>query len=79
MNFLIFRDFSGFFLNYFRFLMIKSELKRLKRGYIFTRDPRGCDVALRATWQRHAGPRECLHGAEVTRDIIYIYSYYIGL
>ena len=35
-----------------------------------TRGPRGCDVARRATWQRHAGPRS----AHVAREyIIYIY------
>ena len=46
-----------------------------KRGFIFARDPRGCDVAGKATWQSHANPRKRLHGAEVTRDMhIYIYS-----
>ena len=49
--------FSGFlklfFLFYFRFLIIKIN-KKLKKG---ARDPRGCDVARKATWQRHADPR----------------------
>ena len=49
MNFLIFRNFSGFFLNYFRFLKIKNDLKNDKKG-----------VNIRAghvdmTW--HLGPR----------------------
>ena len=29
----------------------------IKRGTIFVRDPRGCDVARKATWQRHAVPK----------------------
>ena len=36
-------------------------------------DPRGCDVARKATWQSHVGPRECLRGAEVTRGMHYLY------
>ena len=34
---------------------------------MFKRDPRGCDVARKATWQSHGGPRERQRGAEVTR------------
>ena len=30
-------------------------------------DLRGCDMACKATWQRHADPREQLRGAEVAR------------
>ena len=49
--------FSGFlklfFLFYFRFLIIKIN-KKIKKG---ARDPRGCDVARKATWQRHADLR----------------------
>ena len=45
-----------------------------KRG-IFRASTRGCDAARKATWQRHANPRECLRGTEVT-NILYIY--YIG-
>ena len=41
-----------FFLFYFRFLIIK--IKKIKKG---ARDPRGCDVARKAKWQRHADPR----------------------
>ena len=66
MNFLIFRDFSRIFRIYFRFKSFKIILKRIKRGFIFARDPRGCDVACKAMWQSHAGPRERLRGAEVT-------------
>ena len=76
MNFLIFRDFSGFFEFIFDFLMIKTIKKRGKTGYIFARDPLGCEVALRATWQRHAGP--C--GAYAARCDVHIYNYrnYMG-
>ena len=38
------------------------------------RDPHGCDVARKVTWQSHTDPRERLRGAEVTRVHIYIYS-----
>ena len=55
-EFSIFRDFSRIFktvfLFYFRFLIIKKKIK--KRG---ARGPRGCDVARKATWQRHVDPR----------------------
>ena len=52
------KDFFWIFLIYFMiFLMLKIRFKNAKMVYIFARDPRGCDVALRATWQRHAGPR----------------------
>ena len=47
-------------------------------GFIFARDPRGCDVARKATWQTHTGPRERLHGTEVTRVHFYIYRNYKG-
>ena len=30
-------------------------------------DPRGCNVARKATWQSHASPCERLHGVEVAR------------
>ena len=58
--------------------MIKKIIKKKEeKGGIFARDPRGYDVALRATWQRHAGPR----GAYAARcDVhIYIYRNYMGL
>ena len=47
---------------------------------IFARVPRGCDVARKATWHSHAGPRERLRGAWVTRGpylYLYIYSWVI--
>ena len=56
-DFSIFRDFFRIFLNLFRFLNNKNELKRGKRRVNSTRDLRGCDVARKATWQRHADPR----------------------
>ena len=30
-------------------------------------DQCGCDMAHKATWQRHADPHERLHGADVAR------------
>ena len=69
MIFTIFRDFSGFFRFYFRFKTFKIIKKMIKRGMIFARVPRGCDVARKATWQR-------LRGAEVTRGQ-YLYLSYI--
>ena len=48
----------------------------IKRGMIFARVPRGCDVARKATWMSHAGPRERLRGAEVARGQ-YLYLSYI--
>ena len=44
-----------------------------KRILFFVRVPRGCDVALRATWQRHADPR----GAYAALHIFYYYYCYI--
>ena len=49
--------------------------KSVKRGLIFVQVPRGCDVALKATWQSHAGPRERLRG-DVT---LFIFIYIVGL
>ena len=41
------------------------------------RVPRGCDVAHKATWQSHAGPRERLRGEEVTRRLyLYLHIYF---
>ena len=53
MIFTIFRDFSRFFL----IKSIKMNKKESKNGLIIARVPRGCDVAHKATWQSHAGPR----------------------
>ena len=36
-----------------------------------------CDVARKAMWQSHAGPRECLRGAEVTRGQYFYLSYIV--
>ena len=73
-EFYILRDFFWIFLITFTILNIKNDLNKGKKGDISARDPRGCDVARKATWQRHAGPR-----GDVTRiiftyigDIIYI-------
>ena len=57
MIFTILRDFSKFFPILFLFKMFKTIKKITKMFLFFARVPRGCDVALRATWQRHAGPR----------------------
>ena len=43
-----------------------------KMFLFFARVPRGCDVALKATWQRHAGPR----GAYATLCIYLIHTIY---
>ena len=60
MNFLIFRDFFEFILD---FKSIKTIKIKAKKGFIFARDPRGCDVACKATWQSHANLRDRLRGA----------------
>ena len=46
-------DFSNFI---FQFKTFKINKKMTKSILIFAQVPRGC-VALRATWQCHAGPR----------------------
>ena len=53
-------------MNLFRFLKGLNSLKNGQKGVYITRDPRGCDVACKATLQSHADPRECLRGTEVT-------------
>ena len=67
MNFLIFRDFLNFSKLILRFLMIKKIKRKEKMGFIFARDSRGCDVARKATWQRHAGPRGAYAARCVTK------------
>ena len=45
--------FEGFFPDFFEFISIfnnKNELKNRKKRINSARVPRGCDVALRATW-----------------------------
>ena len=63
MNFLIFRDFYEFILD---FKSIKTIKNNNNKRFIFARGPCGCDVARKTTWQSHADPRERLRGAEVT-------------
>ena len=51
--------------------MTKNSKKRINSAWV----PRGCDMALRATWQRHAGPRD----AYAAYTYIYnLYSLYNG-
>ena len=69
MNFLFLGIFPDFYEFYFRFKLIK---KIAKTCLFIARVPRGCDVALRATWQRHADPRS----AYVAQDIYFIFIYY---
>ena len=57
MIFTNFRDFSGFFLILFSILKPFLNKQKIKIGLILSRAPRGCDVARKATWQRHADPR----------------------
>ena len=74
MIFTIFRDFSRFFSDFiFNFKPFLNKQK-IKIGLILARAPHGCDVARKATWQRHANPRN----AYVAHCIHYIfYVYYI--
>ena len=55
--------------------MIKKIKKVMKTGLIFARDTRGCDVAMRAIWECHEGPR----GAFAVRCDVYIRYIYIIL
>ena len=66
MNFLIFRDFSRFFLINFVVFNVKNDFKIRKKGGFIRAGSRGCDVTLRATWQRHVGPRGAYAPADVT-------------
>ena len=72
-EFSIFRDFFWIFSEFISILNNKNELKNDKSFLFFARVPHGCDVALRATWQRHAGPR----GAYAAYRYIYHYLYSI--
>ena len=72
MNFLIFRDFPGFFRIYFRFLNVKNNLKLGKMWFIFAWDSRGCDVGTPGHVAVPRGPTRRLHG-DVTHIYIYIY------
>ena len=42
-----------------------NDLNKGKKRCISAQDPRGCDVACKVTWQRHAGPR----------GVIFIFTY----
>ena len=73
MNFLFLGIFSGFFWLILPFLNDKKMIQNTtKKGGIFARVPRGCEVARKATWQRHTGPRGAY---AVMWHIIYIYLY----
>ena len=53
---------------------VKNDLKIKQKGGFIRAGPRGCDVALRATWQHHVGPRGA--HAPPTRhrcDVLFIY------
>ena len=70
MNFLIFRDFFGFFRIYFRFLNVENNLKTGKMGLFL----RGTHVD--ATW--HARPRGSAtraHAAPTQHDVTCAYLY----
>ena len=54
----------------FNLNLLKIIQKIDKKGLIFARDPRGCNMACKATWQSHTGPCERLRGAEVTWPIL---------
>ena len=71
MIFTIFRDFSDFIFDLKR---LKINKKWQKVVY-FRAGPRGCDVALRATWQRHAGPRGIYVFLSISLFTIYIKGY----
>ena len=74
MNFLFLKGFFRIFKTAFPILfsILNNKINKLKvkKG---ARGPRGCDVARRATWQRHAGQRSAHVAREYT---IYIYRLY---
>ena len=70
MNFLFLGIFSGFFLNLFRFLIIKMNSKMAKSGLIL------CGSHVDATW--HSGPRGSATRAHVApTQLIRIFIIYI--
>ena len=72
MNFPFFRDFYGIFFNLKSFKIII----KIKKGVLFRAGPAWMQRGTRATWQSHAGPRECLRGAWVTHGpYLYLYIY----
>ena len=75
MNFLIFKDFSGFFLIKFAILNVKIKYKKMQKGFII---PRGSTWMRRGTPGHVAAPRKPtrrLRG-KVTSVNIYIYILY---
>ena len=74
MIFTIFRDFFWIFSDFIFDLKRLKINKKWQKAVYFRTGPRGCDVALRPTWQRHAGPR----GAYAAYNyILYSYSLHI--
>ena len=81
MIFTNFRDFFCIFSNLIFDLKSFKIIKKLAKIFLFfARVPCGYDVALRVTWQRHAGPR----GAYVAHifylfHILHIYKWVFSL
>ena len=50
-NFFGFLNYFYYFIFDFKPIFLNKNIKK------WARDPRGCDVARKATWQRHADPR----------------------
>ena len=74
MIFRIYRNFSIIFLILFMFIIDFSSFKYLNKwqeGGNIRASPRGCDVALRATWQHHADSRVCACVARTSHLHIY--------
>ena len=62
-------------LNHFK---IKNKIK--KNVKVCARDPRGCDVARKAMWQRHADPRSAYMAHFIfIVFILLLYIYKMGL
>ena len=76
MIFTTFRDSSEFFLTFNDFIFHLNRFKinkNNKKIFILRAGPRGCDVARKATWQRHADPRS----AYVARIYIVLFILYL--
>ena len=54
-DFYNFRDFFWISPDFFLFKFLFKNIKKIIKKW--ARDPRGCDVARKATWQRHADSR----------------------
>ena len=68
--FWIFSDFSNYIFYLKTVFKLNKKIKIRKKG---ARDPRGCDVARKATWQRHADPRSAYVAHTYYYIIIIIY------